>query len=32
MTAYGMVLKPESAFATPLEDYDGQHVDATSLP
>src|SRR5262249_42514094 len=32
VTAYGLVVKPEVAFPGPIEDYDGQHVDATSLP
>lgn len=32
VTAYGMVLKPEAAFPSPVQDYDGQHVDATSAP
>jgi hypothetical protein len=32
VTAYGLVVKPEVAFPTPVEDYDGQQVDAESDP
>jgi hypothetical protein len=31
-TAYGFVVKPESALAQPLQDYTGQHVDEESPP